>query len=70
MAASMWISGLVGSATLLIGFVALAAWKCYLVWQDKKEFKKFQRGRAKFSDVNNPLYKDPKTTVANPMMNQ
>ena len=63
------IGSSVGGGILLFGLAALAAWKAYAVWDDWREFKKFERNRPSFSETNNPLYKDPKTTVQNPMMN-
>ena len=64
------ISGATGGAILLMGVAALAAWKAYAVREDRKEFKKFQRNRPKFTETNNPLYhyQDPITTVQNPMI--
>ena len=64
----MWIGGAIGGAILILGVAALAAWKAFILWEERREFLKFQKSRPSFSEQKNPLYKEPTTQVQNPMM--
>ncbi|XP_067892103.1 integrin beta-2 [Heterodontus francisci] len=62
--------GLVG--VLLIGLLILLIWKLVTELYDRREYKKFEKERAKskWNDADNPLFKKATTTTFNPNFSQ
>ncbi|XP_053554742.1 integrin beta-2 [Bombina bombina] len=60
------------AGVILSGIIALLIWKGVMEAIDRKEYKRFEeeRMKSKGKEVNNPLFQDATTTVANPMFNE
>ncbi|XP_078085091.1 integrin beta-2-like isoform X2 [Mustelus asterias] len=61
------VAGGVGGV-LLIGLAILLIWKLVTELYDRREYKKFEKekARSKWNDADNPLFKKATTTVMNP----
>ncbi|XP_060683576.1 integrin beta-2 [Hemiscyllium ocellatum] len=65
------VAGVV-AGVLLIGLAILLTWKLVTELYDRREYKKFEKERAKskWNDADNPLFKKATTTVFNPNFNE
>ncbi|CAL4063328.1 unnamed protein product, partial [Meganyctiphanes norvegica] len=61
------VLGIVGTIVVL-GLIALIAWKCYISHLDKLEYQRFlmEQSNAKWSNQTNPMYKPAIKTTMNP----
>ncbi|XP_072434604.1 integrin beta-2 isoform X1 [Chiloscyllium punctatum] len=60
------------AGVLLIGLLILLTWKLVTELYDRREYRKFEKERAKskWNDADNPLFKKATTTVLNPNFNE
>ncbi|XP_041056386.1 integrin beta-2 isoform X3 [Carcharodon carcharias] len=60
------------AGVLLIGLLILMVWKLLTELYDRREYKKFEKekARSKWNDADNPLFKKATTTVLNPNFNE
>ncbi|KAM9305627.1 integrin beta-2 [Gastrophryne carolinensis] len=57
------------AGVLLIGILALLAWKAVTTVKDRREYQRFEqeRQKAKWNKADNPIFKEATTNVKNPM---